>query len=95
MRGLAKQWAVWESRHITIIRPRNEAGDEMGSVRFPFHRPRDPVPQGIEVHEEELALIKAQLMYRMRCECGRSWFDLRLPKLAECPSCAKKGMVLV
>ncbi|MEO7774638.1 MAG: hypothetical protein ABIT36_09080 [Steroidobacteraceae bacterium] len=57
---------------------------------------RLPVPPtGIEVCEEELTLIKAQLMYRMRCDCGRSWFDLRLPQLAECPSCTKKGMVVV
>jgi hypothetical protein len=50
---------------------------------------------GIEVKEEELGLIKAQLMYRLRCECGRSWFDITLPKLVQCPSCAKQGMVLV
>jgi hypothetical protein len=57
---------------------------------------RIPVPPtGIEVCEEELSLIKAQLMYRMRCDCGRSWFDLQLPQLAACPSCTKKGMVVV
>ena len=50
---------------------------------------------GIEVEEGQLGLIKAQLVYRMRCECGRAWFDIQLPKLAECPSCAKKGVVFL
>lgn len=48
---------------------------------------------GIEVHEEDLVIIKAQLMYRLRCECGRSWFDIHMPKLAACPACRRKGMV--
>ena len=64
-------------------------------------RPRDSTKQprnaghGIEVHEQQLGTIKAQLVYRMRCECGRPWFDIQLPKLAECPSCGKMGVVFV
>ncbi|MEP7314016.1 MAG: hypothetical protein ABI859_15650 [Pseudomonadota bacterium] len=64
-------------------------------------RPRDSAKQpraaghGIEVQESQMGLIKAQLVYRMRCECGRAWFDIQLPKLAECPSCAKKGVVFL
>ena len=48
---------------------------------------------GIEVREEELGLVKAQCMYKMRCECGRSWFELELPKLIQCPACAKRCLV--
>jgi hypothetical protein len=66
----------------------------MSRTQSPLSRLAVPDRGGIEVEEEELGLIKAQLMYRLRCECGRSWFDITLPKLVQCPSCAKKGMVL-
>jgi hypothetical protein len=29
----------------------------------------------------------------MRCECGRSWFELELPKFVKCPACHKLGLV--
>jgi hypothetical protein len=48
---------------------------------------------GIEVHEEELSTIIAQPLYKMRCECGRSWFELELPRLVKCPACDKLGLV--
>src|SRR2546430_9126243 len=28
-----------------------------------------------------------QRVYKMRCECGRSWFELELPKFVTCPAC--------
>jgi hypothetical protein len=48
---------------------------------------------GIEVHEEELVDVKVQTLYKMRCECGRSWFELELPRLVKCPACEKLGLV--
>lgn len=48
---------------------------------------------GILVREEELRSIKAQRLFKMRCECGRSWFELDLPTLVECPACKKLGLV--
>ena len=48
---------------------------------------------GIEVQEEELSTITAQKLYQMRCECGRSWFELELSRLAKCPACSKLGIV--
>lgn len=48
---------------------------------------------GIEVQEEELGSITAQRLYKMRCGCGRSWFELQLPNLATCPACSKMGLV--
>jgi hypothetical protein len=48
---------------------------------------------GIEVREEELCAVKAQTLYKMRCECGRSWFELELPRLVKCPACDKTGLV--
>jgi hypothetical protein len=50
---------------------------------------------GIVVREEELGSIRAQRLYKMRCDCGRSWFELDLPRLAECPACHKLGLVSV
>jgi hypothetical protein len=48
---------------------------------------------GMEVHEEELCAVKAQTLYKMRCECGRSWFELELPRLVKCPACDRTGLV--
>jgi hypothetical protein len=48
---------------------------------------------GITVSEEELGSVKAQRLYKMRCECGRSWFELELPTLIECPACKKLCLV--
>jgi hypothetical protein len=48
---------------------------------------------GIEVHEEEWGTVTVQRMYKVRCECGRSWFELELPKVVRCPACLKPGLV--
>jgi hypothetical protein len=48
---------------------------------------------GIEVHEDELGSVSAQCLYRMRCECGRAWFELELPKLVQCPACLRLNVV--
>ena len=48
---------------------------------------------GIEVHEEEFGTVTAQHVYMMRCECGRSWFELELPQFVKCPACNKLGLV--
>jgi hypothetical protein len=57
-----------------------------------------PAPQsapdsGIEVHEEEWGTVAVQRLYKLRCECGRSWFELELPKFVRCPACHKLGLV--
>jgi hypothetical protein len=52
-------------------------------------------PSSIVVLEEPLTSIRAQLLYRMRCECGRPWFEVELPKLVACPGCGKKGVVVI
>ena len=51
------------------------------------------MPEGVEVGEQELGLVEAQLMYRLHCECGRAWFDLDLPQFVTCPSCGKLSLV--
>jgi hypothetical protein len=48
---------------------------------------------GIVVHEQELGAVKAQRLFKMRCECGRSWFELELPILVECPACKRLCLV--
>jgi hypothetical protein len=48
---------------------------------------------GIQVHEEELSLATAQCLYRMRCGCGRSWYELELKILVKCPACARLNRV--
>ena len=48
---------------------------------------------GLEVQEEELGHITAQRMYRMRCDCGRPWFELELKRLVQCPACRRLSLV--
>ena len=55
--------------------------------------PQTATNSGMEVHEEELGRITAQHVYKMRCECGRSWFEIELPKFVECPACHRVGLV--
>jgi len=67
-----------------------------GAVTAPAPQPAPPLTSmdsGIVVSEEELGTVKAQRLYKMRCECGRSWFELELPKFVECPACKKLGLV--
>jgi hypothetical protein len=54
---------------------------------------RPPESSGIQVQEEELSLATAQCMYRIRCGCGRSWFELELKILVKCPACSKLNRV--
>jgi hypothetical protein len=59
----------------------------------PAPQPAAESAPGIDVREEELGTVTAQRVYKMRCECGRSWFELELPKFVECPACHKLGLV--
>jgi hypothetical protein len=55
--------------------------------------PETATDSGIEVHEEEWGTVTVQHMYKMRCECGRSWFELEVPQFVKCPACNKLGFV--
>lgn len=55
--------------------------------------PPGATASGIEVHEEKWGTVTAQHVYKMRCECGRSWFELELPKFVKCPACQKLGLI--
>lgn len=48
---------------------------------------------GIEVHEEKWGSVTVQYVYKMRCECGRSWLELDLARVVKCPACHKLGFV--
>ena len=55
--------------------------------------PRPEIDSGMEVREEQCGTVTAQQMYKMRCACGRSWFELEVPKLVKCPACNKFSVV--
>jgi hypothetical protein len=56
----------------------------------PRHR---TTASGIEVHEEKWGTVTVQHVFKMRCECGRSWFELELPRFVKCPACHKLDFV--
>ncbi len=69
-----------------------------GTARTPAPaatRRRDAEDSGILVREERLSAVSAQHMYKMRCECGRSWFELVCRKIVQCPACQRLGLVAV
>lgn len=65
----------------------------VGATQFAARARTRREATGIEVHEEDLGNITAQRLYKMRCGCGRSWFELQLPRLMACPACSKLGLV--
>ena len=67
---------------LAVVDPESQDKGSIGSME-----------SGILVREEELGAVKAQRLYKMRCECGRSWFELELPTLVECPACKKLCLV--
>lgn len=72
-----------------------EQTSELGSIHPAprAQRRRSDTDSGIEVREEELCSVTIQLMYKMRCECGRSWFELETKNFVHCPACHKLGLV--
>lgn len=70
-----------------------QAGNALTSLASRTRQRREG--SGIEVHEEELGTVTAQRLFKMRCECGRSWFELELPRLIQCPACAKLNLVSI
>jgi hypothetical protein len=69
------------------------AGNFMNIRSHSSVSPRDS--DGILVQEEELSSANAQLMYRIRCDCGRSWFELELKLIVKCPGCSRLNRVHV
>ena len=65
--------------------------DRQADLNLPA--PQDPPDGGMEVHEEEWGSVTVQCLYKVRCECGRSWFELELPQFVRCPACHKLGLV--
>jgi len=83
----------------TTLDDDDRPGPRSGPGRSPVERAplsvvsMQPQTPGMEVQEAELGMVTAQQVYRMRCECGRSWFELELLRLAECPACHRLGLV--
>ncbi len=72
-----------------------ETNTRPGSVlkirSHPHETPRDS--DGILVQEDELSVASAQKMFRIRCDCGRSWFELELKLIVKCPGCSRLNRV--
>jgi hypothetical protein len=66
---------------------------QLGQRVDPDVVPPQNATDGIEVHEVEWGRVTVQHVYKMRCECGRSWFELELPKFVKCPACHKLGLI--
>ena len=45
--------------------------------------------QGVEVSEREIVRGEMQMVYSIRCPCGRRWFDVTPERLQVCPKCGR------
>jgi hypothetical protein len=46
------------------------------------------MPEGIEVLERQVGVAAGQWVLRVRCQCGRSWFEVNEVHWATCPRCS-------
>jgi hypothetical protein len=49
--------------------------------------------RGIVVEETEMGRATGQWVVRIRCGCGRRWFDVQMVKTARCPRCEMMAIV--
>lgn len=47
------------------------------------------MPEGFEVVEQRVGLAAGQWVLRVRCQCGRSWFEVEAVHWATCPRCSQ------
>jgi hypothetical protein len=80
---------------LRVAAPAPKSKSPPRALESAFQQRADQRDDGIEVHEHELGSVMAQRLYKMRCECGRSWFELELPKLVQCPACLKLNLVSI
>ena len=98
MRRVTSETTVSRTRSAKKLKTRlvvKETNTQPGSVlKIRSHSqasPRDS--DGILVQEDELGSATAQQLYRLRCECGRSWFELELKLIVRCPGCTRVSRV--
>jgi len=58
--------------------------DPVGTAQTPKVR---RMPEGIEVVERSVGRADGQWVLRVRCQCGRSWFEVDHVHWATCPRC--------
>jgi hypothetical protein len=75
-----------------VTPPAPARGRSLATLPF-APRKRDQQDSGIQVREEPMRIVSAQRMYKMRCECGRSWFELECRQFVSCPACHQPGLV--
>jgi hypothetical protein len=80
---------------LRVAAPAPQSKSPPHELESAFQQRADLRDDGIEVHEDELGSVMAQRLYKMRCECGRSWFELELPKIVQCPACLKLNLVSI
>jgi hypothetical protein len=59
-------------------------GDPGATANLPRLR---RMPDGIEVVERRMGAAVGQWVLRVRCQCGRSWFEIEAVQWATCPRC--------
>jgi hypothetical protein len=80
---------------MSVAAPASRSQSPSVAVESACQQRVGPRDDGIEVHEDELGSVMAQCLYKMRCECGRSWFELELPRLVQCPACLRLNLVSI
>ena len=72
----------------------SEVPDEPeGPYRARLERGSAQTMDGVEVGEREMVRGQAELVYLIRCECGRRWFIPKFENLHTCPKCNRAVLV--
>jgi DNA-directed RNA polymerase subunit RPC12/RpoP len=73
----------------TYVEFRDIPDEPAGPYRARVSAALDLGPEGVEVCEREIVRGEMQMVYAIRCPCGRRWFDTAPERLQVCPKCGK------
>jgi hypothetical protein len=93
-----RPFAGWVARLRHRILPSYVDGSELPEEPEPPYRARLHVPEamtptGMEVTEREVVRGTVKVVYEIRCECRRRWFQREFKRIQVCPRCGRAVLV--
>jgi hypothetical protein len=50
-------------------------------------------PDGLEVRERDIVRGRVDIVYAIRCPCGRRWFSPKFESVHVCPKCSRAVLI--
>ena len=67
--------------------------EQLSPYRARLNVPEELTPYGMEVTEREVVRGTVRVVYEIRCECRRRWFQRSLERVQVCPRCSRAVLV--